>query len=71
MPLFDWSAGSIGSVATPHAWIYLAVAIPLTFGTVAVYFAWLRLSGTTRSRGDQTEVAGLSKEIIADEEQAL
>jgi hypothetical protein len=60
IPLFNWSADNISAVATPHAWIYLAVALPLTIATVAIWFAWLRFNQTMRSREAQnTESKGI------------
>lgn len=55
MPLFNWGADEISAVATPHAWIYLAVALPLTVTVVALWLAWLRWNRLLRQRDDRAE----------------
>ena len=55
MPLFDWNADRITAIATPHAWIYLAVALPLTVTVVAVWSAWMWYNSSMRQRGEDFE----------------
>ena len=62
MPLFNWSADHISAVATPYAWIYLAVALPLTIAVVAVWLMWMSLKGVIGHREARMEVGGREKE---------
>lgn len=56
MPLFNWGADEISAIATPHAWIYLAVALPLTITVVALWLVWIRWTRLLRQRDDRGEV---------------
>ena len=69
MPLFNWSASSITAVATPHAWIYVAVALPLTAMTVAIWFAWLWWNGVLRD--GQAWETDARKDSLSDEEKVI
>ena len=62
MPLFDWSADRVDGIATPYAWIYLAVALPLTFAVVAIWFAWMWYKGRVQKLEVQTEMRDGDKE---------
>lgn len=70
MPLFDWNADHLSSVAGPYAWIYAAVALPLTIAIVVVWLIWLNFArlrrGSSRVEGLQRNISGSS----SDEEQA-
>ena len=71
MPLFDWNADHLSSVAGPYAWIYAAVALPLTIAVVVLWLIWLNFARLWR-RSDCVD--GLQRSISGssdDEEQAF
>lgn len=55
MPLFDWSAGSVSAIATRHAWIYVAVTLPLTIFVLIIWSLWVWLSHLRRARRVQNQ----------------
>jgi len=61
MPLFNWGADRVSKVATPYAWIYLAVALPLTFVVLAIWVLWIWLSGVVHERADRDALATLGR----------
>lgn len=61
MPLFNWNADRVSKVATPYAWIYLAVALPLTFVVLAIWVLWIWLSGVVHERADRDALATLRR----------
>ena len=67
MPLFNWNADHISAVATPHAWIYLAVALPLTVAVVAVWSAWMWFNSTVRKHEGHGTVDGMEKQGLDDQ----
>lgn len=42
MPFFDWNAATGSAILNQRFWIYWAVTIPLTLGTVTIWVIWIR-----------------------------
>ena len=42
LPLFKWDAQTTTEVFSTRLWVYFAIAIPLTFFTMAFMYLWLR-----------------------------
>lgn len=50
MPLFRWNTEASGnSIVSKQMWVYWAVTLPLTFVTLSLWLAWMRLQ-TRRHR---------------------
>jgi hypothetical protein len=50
MPLLDWKAPTIVSVATARFWIYWAVTIPLTAAVLLLWSTWYLLFGSQHAQ---------------------
>ncbi|KAL9100233.1 MAG: hypothetical protein Q9163_004372, partial [Psora crenata] len=70
MPLFDWSADRTSAVVTRHAWIYLAVSLPLTTVVLFVWIGWLVLSEKMHRLTDENIRASLLRKTKRDDEDA-
>ncbi|KZT54850.1 hypothetical protein CALCODRAFT_372556 [Calocera cornea HHB12733] len=55
MPVFNWSAGPEESVIDSRAWIYLAIAVPLTAAALGLWWLWSWYIGYRDSRVDRVE----------------
>ncbi|KAL8696062.1 MAG: hypothetical protein Q9201_007843 [Fulgogasparrea decipioides] len=64
MPLFNWDTQTAGhSAVSEQFWVYWAVSIPLTFVTLALWFAWTRLRMRRQRARDLEEREALNQEI--------
>lgn len=59
MPLFNWNASRISDIASPHAWLYLAAALPLTLTITMCWFIWLRWNRWIRHKQAREEALEL------------
>ena len=82
LPLFKWDAQTTTGVFSTRLWVYFAIAIPLTFLTMAFMYLWLRrrerrdkevaMKARTGGQSDGSDVnAELKKLFVTDEEHGI
>ena len=59
MPLFNWNASRISDIASPHTWLYLAAALPLTLIITMCWLIWLRWNRWLRHKEAREEALEL------------
>ena len=59
MPILDWNADRASTVVTPHAWLYLAVTLPLTVLVLSVWVGWVLVSERMHRETDEKARANL------------
>ncbi|CAD6594358.1 MAG: hypothetical protein ASARMPRED_009242 [Alectoria sarmentosa] len=59
MPILDWNADRASAVVTRHAWLYLAVTLPLTIMVLSVWFGWVFVSERMHRKTDENARASL------------
>jgi hypothetical protein len=63
MPMFKWDPQP--KVLSRQFWVYWAVAVPLTLGTLALWLVWMRLQTRRRRARDSEGREALYSEINA------
>ena len=53
MPILDWNADRASAVVTQHAWLYLAVTLPLTVLVLIVWSGWVFMSARMHRKTDE------------------
>ena len=64
MPLFQWDTKTVGhSGVSRQFWVYWAVTLPLTFVTVLLWLAWMRLQMRRHHARQLEGQAALDREL--------
>ena len=59
MPILDWNADRASAVVTRHAWLYLAITLPLTILVLSVWFGWIFVSARMHRATDENARASV------------
>ena len=63
MPILDWNADRASEVVTRHAWLYLAVTLPLTILVLIVWSGWVFVSERMHRRTDEDARASVLPKV--------
>lgn len=59
MPILDWNADRASAVVTRHAWLYLAVTLPLTILVLSVWSSWIFVNERIHRKTDENARASV------------